>query len=207
MNKLDSKKRSQIIRGLIEGNSIASLVRMTGIAKTTILRLIVQFGSVCQAFHDENVKGLNSKRIQMDEVWAFVGAKDKNTSDEKKFGQKWGDAWTWSAIDADSKLMVAWHIGPRDADSAWKIVKDVEWRLNTRIQLTTDGLHAYWSAIGSIFDCEVDYAQLIKIYGQTGGVGVAGKYSPPQCIGVEVKVRMGDPDPKHVSTSYVERTT
>jgi IS1 family transposase len=204
MNKLSNEKRSQIIRGLVEGNSISSLVRMTGIAKSTILRLILGFGAVCEAMHDERVKDLSTVRVQMDEVWAFVGAKDKNASDEKKL-QGWGDAWTWTAIDADSKLILSWFIGPRDANSSWEIMKDVKSRLSDRVQLTTDGLNAYWNAAGHVFRGEVDFAQLVKIYGAVLGEGTAGKYSPPQCIGIEIKVREGDPDPKHISTSFVER--
>jgi IS1 family transposase len=204
MNKLSNSERATIIRGLVEGNSIASLVRMTGIAKTTILRLIVQFADVCQQFHDEKVKGLTSRRVQMDEVWAFVGSKENNTDPAKKAELKWGDAWTWTAIDADSKLMISWLIGPRNANSAFEIMEDVASRLTHRIQLTTDGLHAYWSAAASSFDCRVDYAQLVKLYGKEAGE--TGRYSPPKCIGVEVKPRIGDPDPKHISTSYIERS-
>jgi IS1 family transposase len=204
MNKLNKNERATIIRGLVEGNSIASLVRMTGIAKTTILRLIVQFGKVCESFHDERVVGLTSRRVQMDEVWAFVGAKDRNASPEKKL-QGWGDAWTWTAIDADSKLMLSWYIGPRDATSACQIMNDVSGRLTHRIQLTTDGLHAYWSAAGIAFDGNVDYAQLVKIYGEDPN-GQPGRYSPPKCTGIEIKVRIGDPDRAHISTSFIERS-
>jgi IS1 family transposase len=204
MNKLDTAERGQVIRALVEGNSVSSIVRMTGIAKTTILRLIVQFGEVCQRLHDERVKGLTSKRIQMDEVWAFIGAKEKNTSPAKKVGLKWGDNWTWTAIDADSKLMVAWMIGPRHAGSANEIMQDVSWRLTHRIQLTTDGLHAYWDAAGNAFDGEVDFAQLIKIYGPDRSTET--KYSPPECTGIKIRERIGNPDPKHISTSYIERS-
>lgn len=204
MNKLTTGERAQIIRGLVEGNSISSMVRMTGIAKTTILRLIVQFGEVCQKFHDEHVKGLASRRIQMDELWAFIGAKGKNASAEKKAAMQWGDAWTWTCIDADSKLMVTWLIGPRHAGTAQKIMHDVAWRMTHRIQLTTDGLHAYWDAAGNAFNDEVDYAQLIKLYG--ADYSSPGRYSPPACIGIEMKPRIGDPDPKHISTSFIERS-
>jgi IS1 family transposase len=206
MNKTSNADRVRVIASLIEGNSIASTVRMTGIAKTTILRLIKQLADACQQFHDDKVKGLTSQRIQMDEVWAFVGAKEKNTSPEKKLDLKWGDTWTWTAIDADTKLMVSWFIGPRHAGSANAIMRDVAWRLTHRIQLTTDGLHAYWGAAANAFDCNVDYAQLIKIYGADNSVGSNGKYSPPKCIGIEKKECMGAPDPMHISTSYIERS-
>jgi IS1 family transposase len=204
MNKTSNQDRIRVITALVEGNSIASTVRMTGIAKTTILRLMVQMADVLQTHHDECVKGLTSRRIQMDEIWAFVGAKEKNASPEKRDALKWGDAWTWTAIDADTKLMVAWLVGPRHAGSAHKIMNDVAWRLTHKIQLTTDGLHAYWDAATSAFNCEVDYAQLVKIYGED--FRGAGKYSPAEVTGIKVKVRMGDPDPKHISTSFVERS-
>jgi IS1 family transposase len=203
MNKSSIEDRVGVIQALVEGNSINSTVRMTGIAKTTILRLIRALGEACQKFHDEMVKGLDSRRVQMDEVWAFVGAKERNASPEKRAGG-WGDAWTWTAIDADSKMMISWLIGPRHAGSAQQIMHDVAWRLNHRIQLTTDGLHAYWDAAGNAFDCEVDYAQLIKIYGPDNSTPT--RYSPPRCTGIEIKPRIGDPDPKHVSTSFIERS-
>jgi hypothetical protein len=136
MNKLSNQNRIRVISALVEGNSISSTVRMTGIAKTTILRLIVQLGEACQTLHDERVKGLKSRRIQMDEIWAFVGAKQANASLEKRTNLKWGDAWTWTAIDADTKLMVTWLVGPRHAGSANLIMRDVAWRLTHRIQLT-----------------------------------------------------------------------
>jgi IS1 family transposase len=204
MNKLSNSQRVHIIRALVEGNSVSSTVRMTGISKPTILKLIVEFGDVCQTFHDEQVKGLSSRRIQMDEIWAFVGAKEANTTREKKIGLKWGDNWTWTAIDADTKLMVSWHIGGRHAGSANEIMGDVAWRLTHKIQLTTDGLHAYWDAANYAFNGDVDYAQLIKIYGIDRSTET--RYSPPKCVGIEIKSRMGNPDPAHVSTSFIERS-
>jgi IS1 family transposase len=204
MNKLSVQERATVIRALVEGNSINSTVRMTNISKPTILKLIVEFGNACQKFHDEQVKGLTSKRIQMDEVWAFIGAKEKNASADKKLGLKWGDNWTWTAIDADTKLMVSWFVGPRHAGSANAIMHDVAWRLNHKIQLTTDGLHAYWDAAINAFNADVDYAQLVKIYG--ADMSTPGKYSPPECIAIKIKERMGNPDPAHISTSYVERS-
>jgi IS1 family transposase len=201
MNKLTIKEQATIIRGLVEGNSIASLVRMTGTAKTTILRLIVQFGEFCQKFHDERISGLTSERIQMDEVWAFVGAKEKNAKPAKRI-EGWGDAWTWTAIDGDSKLIVSWLIGPRNATVAQEIMDDVKSRLANRVQLTTDGLKAYLMAAVNTFEGDVDYAQLIKLYGLDMS---DGKYSPPKCIGIEINPKMGNPDPAYISTSHVER--
>jgi IS1 family transposase len=205
MNKLSNETRAQVIRGLIEGNSIASLVRMTGVAKTTILRLLVRFSEVCEKLHDSRVKNLNTRRIQCDEVWAFVGAKEKNASFEKKAVLKWGDAWTWTALDADSKLMISWIVGPRHAGTANAIMGDVARRLNNRVQVTTDGHHSYRNAVANAFgvDRRSDYAQCIKLYGDESG---AGKYSPGECTGVEFKIMWGNPDEKHISTSYVERS-
>jgi IS1 family transposase len=204
MNKLSVKEQATVIRGLVEGNSIASLVRMTGIAKTTILRLIVSFGQRCWDFHCDRVHGLNTQRVQMDEVWAFVGAKAQNTHPAKKLALAWGDAWTWTAIDADSKLMISWLVGDRSQRSAHAIMQDVAPRLNNRVQLTTDGHNAYWSAAGLAFKNQVDYAQLVKIFG-TEEVR-PGKYSPPQCTGIKKEPRIGDPDPVHISTSFAERS-
>jgi IS1 family transposase len=204
MNKLSIEDRVRVVSCLIEGNSIASTVRMTGIAKTTILRLIVELGEACQKLHDETVRGLSCKRIQMDEVWAFIGARAVHASPEKRAVLKWGDAWTWTCIDADTKLMVAWLIGPRHAGTAHAIMRDVASRLTHRIQLTTDGLHAYWDAAAYAFDCEVDFAQLVKLYGPDQSN--ERRYSPPKCIGIEIKKRIGDPDPDHISTSFAERS-
>jgi len=208
MNKMSIEGRARIIRGLVEGNSIASLVRMNGVAKTTILRLIRDFADVCQKFHDAKVRNLNTKRIQMDEVWAFVGAKERNTSPEKKKALKWGDAWTWTAIDADSKLMIAWKVGPRHAGTANEIARDTAWRINGRVQVTADGLHSYVSGVGNAFgvDDRSDFAQCVKLYADCHAPGVSGgKYSPGECTGVEIKVKWGNPDPEHISTSFVER--
>jgi IS1 family transposase len=208
MNKMSNERRAQIIRGLVEGNSIASLVRMTGVAKTTILRLVVEFGEACEKFHDERVVKLNTRRLQCDEVWAFVGAKEKNASFEKKLILKWGDAWTWTALDSDSKLMISWIIGPRHAGNANAIMRDVASRLNNRVQVTTDGHHSYRNAVANAFgvDRRSDYAQCVKIYGKDSADSTAARYGPSECTGVEIKVMWGDPDPEHITTSHVERS-
>jgi IS1 family transposase len=203
MNKLSITERARIIRALVEGTSINATCRMFGCGKPTVLRLIKSFGEACQKFHDEQVKGLTSRRIQMDELWAFVHCKQKNIRPELSGVDGIGDTWTWMAIDADTKLMVAWTIGPRHAGTANEIMRDVAWRLTHRIQLTTDGLKAYWDAAANAFDCDVDFAQLVKIYG--ADYSTPGKYSPPECIGIKVKERMGKPDPAHISTSFIER--
>jgi IS1 family transposase len=203
MNKLSIQERARIIHALVEGNSINATCRMFGCGKPTILRLLKSFGEACQKFHDEKVTGLTSRRIQMDELWAFVHCKQKNIRPELRGTRGIGDTWTWLAIDADSKLMVSWFIGPRHAGSANAIMHDVALRLTHKIQLTTDGLNAYWDAAINAFNCDVDFAQLVKIYGEDRSMN--GKYSPPDVIGIKIKERMGDPDPAHISTSFVER--
>jgi IS1 family transposase len=204
MNKLSIQQQSQVVMALIEGNSISSTVRMTGIAKTTILRLIKALGEACQEFHNEKACNLNSKRLQFDELWAFVHCKEKNIRPELQGASGIGDTWTWTCIDSDTKLMVSWLVGPRSGAVANTITADVAWRLKNRVQVTTDGFHAYWSAMINQFNCEVDFAQLVKLYGPDRSV--EGKYSPPECIGIKVTPRIGNPDPKHISTSYVERS-
>ncbi len=204
MNKLSIQEQSRVIMALVEGCSINSTVRMTGIAKTTILRLIRDLGEACQQFHDDKVCNLNSKRLQFDELWDFVHCKEKNVRPELRGTAGIGDAWTWTCIDSDSKLMVAWLVGGRDGSVANVITADVAWRLKNRVQVTTDGFHAYWSAMINQFNCEVDFAQLVKLYGPDKDA--EGKYSPPECIGIKVTPRIGNPDPKHISTSFVERS-
>jgi IS1 family transposase len=204
MNKLGISERAQVIRALVEGNSINATCRMYGVGKPTILRLIKSLGQACQKFHDERVCGLQTKRLQLDEIWAFVHCKEKNIRAELRGVDGIGDTWTWTAIDADSKLMVSWIIGPRHAGTAHQITRDVAWRLENRVQVTTDGFHGYWDAVCNAFHLEVDFAQLIKLYGPD--YSTPGRYSPPECIGIKVKPRTGNPDPRHISTSYVERS-
>lgn len=205
MKVLSTAQRSAVIGALCEGNSINSTVRMTGVSKPTILKLIRDLGTACQRFHDERVVNLKTKRVQCDEIWAFCHCKKANTPEhlEGVFGV--GDVWTWTAIDADSKLMLHWMVGERDAGYANEFMRGLAPRLACRIQITTDGLHAYWSAVGNAFDVDSrsDYAVCKKIYADAQG---EGRYSPGECTGVEVKVRWGDPDPRHISTSFVERS-
>jgi IS1 family transposase len=202
MRKLSIERRAAILSALVEGNSIAATCRMFTVNKVTVLRLLADAGTLAAKYHDELVHGLETKRVQMDEVWSFVGSKEKNTSPEKK-AEKWGDAWTWTAIDADSKLMIAWFVGPRHAGIANAIAADVAWRVGNRVQITTDAHHSYRNAIANQFgvDRHSDYAQCIKIYGDDH----SGKYSPSECTGVEIKIMWGNPDADHISTSYVER--
>jgi len=164
MNKLDTAERTRIIAALIEGNSIRATVRMTGAAKNTVTKLLVEVGTACAEYHNKNVRGIVARRIQADEIWAFVGAKAKNTRPDKK-NQGWGDVWTWTAIDADSKLMISYLCGGRDADWALTFMADLAGRLACRVQITTDGHKAYLNAVEGAFGIDCDYAVLQKIYG------------------------------------------
>ncbi len=202
MNKLDRKKQAQIIAALAEGNSINSTVRMTGVSKVTILRLLEALGPVCADYQDRTFRNLKCKRIQCDEIWAFCYAKEKNVPAEKKDQFGIGDVWTWVAIDADTKLVPSFLVGNRDGRSAKIFIDDLAGRLAHRVQLTTDGLKAYLEAVEGSFGADVDFAQLIKLYGASQE---EVRYSPAECIGCETKRVSGNPDAKHISTSYVER--
>ena len=204
MNKLPLEKRTQIINLLVEGNSLRSTSRIADVSINTVTKLLVDTGKACEKFHNENVINVTSKRVQCDEIWSFVYAKDKNASEEMKLEGKAGDAWTWVGIDADSKLVISWYVGNRDADSANYFMQDVAVRLRNRVQLTTDGLRAYLDAVENAFEYRIDFAQLIKLYGQDSMKGEK-KYSPAECIGAKKTRVMGNPDPKHISTSYIER--
>jgi IS1 family transposase len=175
---------------------------MTDVSKPTILKLLADLGTACAQFHNEHVRNLRSRRIQCDEIWQFVGAKAKNVTPEQK-AQGWGDVWTWTAIDADTKLVASWSVSARDAFAARWFMLDLTSRLSTRVQLTTDGHHTYLDAIENAFESEIDYAQLVKIYG-TPREGAA-RYSPASFVGSRREVIRGNPDPRHISTSYVER--
>lgn len=203
MNKLSSAKRAAVVAALVEGNSIRATVRMTGVAKNTVVKLLVDLGAACARYQDETLRSLPCRRLQCDEIWSFVGAKDKNVPAEKqgKFGI--GSVWTWTAIDADTKLVPSFLVGTRDLGSAFTFISDVASRLRHRVQLTTDGHKPYLSAVEDAFGGDVDYAVLQKLYGSDP----AGekRYSPAQCIGTRCEVVQGNPDPKHISTSYVER--
>ena len=204
MNKLPIGKRVQIINMLVEGNSLRSTSRMADVSINTVTKLLVDTGKACQKFHDEQVVNVRSKRIQADEIWSFIYAKEKNATIEQKADGA-GDAWTWTAIDADSKLIVSWFVGDRSFISAKEFMQDVASRLSNRVQLTTDGHKAYLNAVDDAFDGEIDYAQLIKIYGQPEGNGNDKRYSPAKCTGVDCNIISGRPDEKFISTSYVER--
>jgi len=202
MNKLSREKQVQVIAALVEGNSINSTVRMTGVHKTTILKLLAELGSRCADYQDRTMRNLKCKRIQCDEIWQFVYAKEKNVPTDKKGHFGFGDVWTWVAIDADTKLVPSFMVGNRDARSASMFIDDLKDRLANRVQLTTDGLRVYLEAVEGAFGADIDYAQLIKIYGATQE---ETRYSPAECIGCETKIIQGQPDGDHISTSYVER--
>jgi IS1 family transposase len=203
MNCLDMETRCRIASCLIEGCSIRATCRMTGAAKGTVIKLLEDIGQACAEYHDRHVRGVRVRRLQCDEIWSFVGAKKKNTSLEKR-QQGWGDVWTWTAIDADTKLCLSWFVGMRDAGCAHEFMQDCASRVTHRLQITTDGLKAYLDAVEDAFGCDIDYAQLQKIYGAPSEEEQR-RYSPARCIGSDLKVMSGRPDPQHVSTSYVER--
>jgi IS1 family transposase len=203
MNKLPIEKRTQIINLLVEGSSLRATSRIADVSINTVSKLLVDVGRACQQFHNDNVIGVRSERIQCDEIWSFVGCKEKA---KEKGADGEGDVWTWTALDADSKLIVSWLVGDRDAQTATVFMKDVKDRIENRVQLTTDGHRPYLQAVTEAFDYDVDYAMLIKMYGNAdGNTDNERRYSPANCTGSKKTRVMGDPNPKFVSTSYVER--
>ena len=205
MNKLSTAERARIVSCLVEGNSLRATARITGFARMTIEKLLRDLGAACAAYHDANVRGLKSRRIQCDEIWSFVGAKAKNVPEEKR--GEWGDVWTWTAIDADSKLMVAYRVGQRTAADAYDFMSDVASRLTSRVQLTTDSHKVYLNAVDYAFGIDVDYAMLEKHYGSYVKTDAPAhhRYTPAKITSMRATTITGDPNPKHISTSYVER--
>lgn len=204
MNKLSIEKRVQIINLLVEGSSLRATSRIADASINTVTKLLVDVGRACQKFHEEKMKGLKTRRVQCDEVWSFSYAKQKNVTQDMPEGS--GDVWTWTAIDADSKLIISWLVGSRDADTASAFMNDVAMRLNNRVQLTSDGYKAYLDAVGDNFGSYVDFAQLVKMYGNSEGTNTnERKYSPSECNGAKKTPVIGNPDSAHISTSYVER--
>lgn len=204
MNKLPLKTRAMILNLLCEGSSMRAIARLTGVSFNTVSKLLIDAGKVCAAYHDENVRNVKAERIQCDEIWSFTYAKQKNVKTAKSAPEGAGDTWTWTAIDADSKLIVSYLVGGRDAGYANAFMADVGERLANRVQLTTDGHKAYLEAVEGAFGADVDYAQLIKMYGNAPD-SFKGRYSPAECTGIKKRAVEGDPDHKHISTSYVER--
>ena len=204
MRKLNPKTRATILHLLCEGQSIRSVARVTGASKNTITKLLIDAGKACMAYHDEHVRNVEAKRVQVDEIWSFTYAKQKNVETAKAAPVDAGDTGTWTAIDADSKLIVSYFVGGRDGECAMWFMDDLRSRLANRVQLTSDGHYAYLDAVEGAFGGDIDYAVLVKLYG-TAPEAVKGRYSPAQCIGARKDRVEGNPDPKHVSTSYVER--
>ncbi|HEV2298198.1 MAG TPA: IS1 family transposase [Candidatus Acidoferrales bacterium] len=203
MNRSSIEKRAQIVSALVEGNSLRATVRMTGAAMNTVLKLLADVGVACRVYQDAALRHLNCKRIQCDEIWQFCYAKEKNVPEEKRGQFGYGDVWTWVALDADTKLVPCWMIGDRSAGTAYAFIHDLAERLSNRIQLTTDGHKTYLNAVEDAFGSGIDYAMLVKLYGNDAEKEV--RYSPAQCIGCQAAAISGRPDPKHISTSFVER--
>jgi len=203
INKLRKDKQIQVVSALVEGNSIRATVRMTGVAKNTIVNLLADLGKACAEYQDKVFKNLPCKHIQCDEIWSFCYAKEKNVPEAKKDKFGYEDVWTFTAICVDTKLVPSWFIGNRDLESATIFLKDFAGRLANRIQLTTDGHKMYLDAVESAFGSDIDFSQLIKIYGQTSEG--QKRYSPPACIGTIKQKINGDPEIEKISTSYVER--
>jgi len=203
MNTLPHAKRAQILAMLCEGSSMRSISRVVDVSINTVTKLLVEAGEACLSLHDDTVRDVKASRIQCDEIWSFCHAKQKNVADAKAAPEGAGDVWTWTAIDADTKLIVSYFVGDRSGQSAMVLMDDLRERIVNRVQLTTDGHKAYLEAVEGAFGGDVDYAQLHKIYGTTPGA--PGRYSPADCVGIQKRRVEGNPDPKHVSTSYVER--
>lgn len=204
MKRLDTADRVRIVSALVEGNCLRSISRMTGASINTIMKLLAELGEVCEDYHDAHVRGLRSERVQADEIWAFCYAKDKNLPEHMRGAPGVGSVWTWTAIDADSKLMISWMVGDRDAECAGRFMKDLAGRLTGRCQLTTDGHRVYEWAVTHAFGWDVDYAMLVKQYGENRDKDT--RYSPCECIGIEKIPVIGRPIKEDISTSYVERS-
>jgi IS1 family transposase len=205
MHKLPLEKRVQILSMLVEGSSMRSISRVADVSINTVDKLLVDAGKACVQFHDRTVHGVKSSKVQCDEIWSFCYAKAKNVKTAKAAPEGAGDVWTWTALDSVSKLIVTWMVGGRDAGYAVEFIGDLKRRLATRVQLTTDGLRVYLEAVEATFGSDVDYAQLVKLYGESSHQGPERKYSPAVCVGARQEVVTGDPDPDYISTSHVER--
>ncbi len=209
MNRLTNEERVRVIAALVEGNSIRATVRMTGIAKNTVAKLLRDVGKACERYHDKVMVNLTCKRLQVDEIWSFCYAKQKNVPEEHRGEFGYGDVWTWVAVDADTKLVPSWLVGLRTAEYAEAFMLDVAARMKNRIQLTSDGLKVYLDAVEEAFGGDIDYATLVKLYASEGADPEepvsAHKYSPGEVTACQLTVIQGNPDRRHISTSYVER--
>ncbi|PZU61102.1 MAG: IS1 family transposase [Sphingobium sp.] len=205
MNKLTIEQRAKILHLLCEGMSIRAITRLTGASKNTVAKLLIDAGKACAAYHDANVRNVKAARVQVDEIWSFTYAKQKNVATAKDAPERAGDTWTWTALDADSKMIVSYLVGGRDAEYAMWFMDDLAARLANRVQLTSDGHRAYLEAVEGAFGADVDFAQLVKLYGSVGGKTSEVRYSPAECTGIRKRTVEGKPDAAHISTSYVER--
>ena len=206
MNHLSIAERAKVIQLLVEGNSLRSTSRILELSINTVTKVLEKVGNACLQFHNDTVVNIPAKRVECDEIWSFVYAKEKNVQYSTKHNDKnVGDAWTFVGIDGDTKLIINWLVGCRDAISANDFMQELAARLRNRVQLTTDGFRPYLRAVETAFEDEIDYSMLIKIYGQPEGTGDERRYSPAKCTGIDTRWVSGDPDPAFVSTSYVER--
>ena len=206
MNNLPSHRKILVLKCLLDGVSILGTVRISGVAKKTVSSLLVQAGKICAEYQDQALRELPCRRLQCDEIWSFVYAKEKNVPHSKAAPEGAGDVWTWTAICADTKLVPSWRVGDRSGMTAIDLMDDLRNRLSNRAQITTDGHRAYLEAIEGAFGGDIDYAQLVKLYGGSSEQrGHEKKYSPASCLGIKKIIVEGDPDPDHISTSYVER--
>jgi IS1 family transposase len=205
MKKLPAAERAHILHLLCEGSSIRAVTRLTGASKNTVIKLMIDAGKACATYHDEHARSLTSRRIQVDEIWSFTYAKQKNVAAAKAAPEGAGDTWTWTAIDADTKFIASWFVGGRDGECAMWFMDDLAKRLANRVQLTSDGHRAYLESVEGAFGAGIDFAQLVKLYGEAPGVGSERRYSPAECVGARKTPVTGNPDPAHISTSYAER--
>jgi IS1 family transposase len=203
MNRLSVERRAALASLLVEGNRLRAVSRIADVSINTVSKLLVDLGEACSAYQNDALRGIHSRRVQCDEIWSFVYAKAKNVPTEKRGTFGYGDVWTWTGIDADSKLMISWRVGARDAVNALEFMKDLAGRIANRVQLTTDEHKPYLSAVEETFGADIDYSMLVKLYGPSPDEET--RYSPAKCIGCIPQPIMGNPDPAFISTSYVER--
>jgi IS1 family transposase len=203
MNKLSLERKTQVIKALVDGNSIRATCRITNTAKGTVIRLLRDVGRACAEYQDNSLRNLSCQRVECDEIWSFCYSKEKNIPQDKQGQFGYGDVWTFVAIDADTKLVLSWLVGLREPECACAFFKDIKERLSNRVQLTTDGHRMYYEAVSSVFGDDVDYAMLVKYYGVEQDK--FGHYSPPKCTSTQIKHVNGSPDMTRVSTSYIER--
>lgn len=205
MNRLSIERRARIIGCLVEGNSLRATARMTDTAINTVVKLLIDVGKACAEYQDQTLRNLPCKRLQCDEIWAFCYAKEKNVPEDKKGQYGYGDVWTWTAICADTKIVPSWLVGNRDAETAFVFMEDLASRLAHRVQLTSDGLKVYIDAVDNAFGADVDYAMLVKMYGESTEAKMQKRYSPAKYIASRKEAMTGNPERKHISTSYAER--